>query len=468
VRLNWSKWSSIAKRVLNQDNFSLTETSSSVNNANSEKEENSSNTHSQHLNIAKESLEYLLKDERVPENVRVSLSDDYNQVQHMLDKLKNEHIHISVLGRVSVGKSSILNVLMGGNKFSVSPLHGETKSPEFSGWDEYHSENVFLIDTPGINEVDGLAREKMALEVVSRSDIILFVIDGDITDTEYQALIDITKGVQPVILVLNKSDRYTKKEKQLLLASLKDRLVDIIESEYIVCCSAQKSLKHYIQVDEQGKETEYNKEVEADASELKELLREILSKEGKTLAALNAVLFADKLSQQVTFRLMETQKEAAEKLIQTYCIAKGIAVAANPVPIADLMAAAVIDAGMVIHLSKVYGFPLTKAEAGDLVKTIMSQIILLMGSIWAMNLLSSALKLGSVGFSTLITASAQGAVAYYGTYVVGQAADYYFKHGKSWGEMGPKQAIKRILDSIDRDSIIQHAKEDIMVKMKSS
>jgi len=198
------------------------------------------------------------------------------------------------------------------------------------------------------------------------------------------------------------------------------------------------------------------------------LLREILSKEGKTLAALNAVLFADKLSQQVTFRLMETQKEAAEKLIQTYCIAKGIAVAANPVPIADLMAAAVIDAGMVIHLSKVYGFPLTKAEAGDLVKTIMSQIILLMGSIWAMNLLSSALKLGSVGFSTLITASAQGAVAYYGTYVVGQAADYYFKHGKSWGEMGPKQAIKRILDSIDRDSIIQHAKEDIMVKMKSS
>lgn len=58
-------------------------------------------------------------------------------------------------------------------------------------------------------------------------------------------------------------------------------------------------------------------------------------------------------------------------------------------------------------------------------------------------------------------------VAYYGTFVVGQAADYYFKHGKSWGKMGPDQAIKKIIDSIDGDSIIVHAKEDIMGKIKT-
>jgi GTPase len=458
--LNWSKWSSKAKRILDLGDLLATQTSP--------KEEGAIDGHSQHLSIAKESLEYLLEDKRVPDNVRESLNDDYNQVQHMLDKLKNEHIHISVLGRVSVGKSSLLNVLMGNTKFSVSPLHGETKKPEFSGWDEYHSGNIFLIDTPGINEIDGLAREKMALEVVSRSDIILFVVDGDITDTEYQTLKNITTGVQPVVLVLNKTDRYTKKEKELLLSSLTQRVAGFIQSEHIVSCSAQKSLKHFIQVDEQGNETEFSRETEADVSQLKSLLRDILAREGKTLAALNAVLFAEKLSQQVTSRLMEIQKKTAEKLIHTYCIAKGVAVAVNPVPVADLMAAALIDAGMILHLSKVYGFPLTTAEAGDLVKTIMSQIIILMGSIWAMNLLSSALKLGSVGLSTFVTASAQGAVAYYGTYVVGQAADYYFKHGKSWGKMGPKQAVKKILDSIDRDSVIASAKEDIMVKIKAS
>ncbi len=458
--MNWSKWSSKAKRILNRDKISSIETNTT--------EVNQVDVHDKHLTIAKESIGYLLEDKRVPENVRESLNDDYNQVQHMLDKIKNEHIHISVLGRVGVGKSSLLNVLMGNKKFSVSPLHGETKNPEYSGWDEYYSENIFLIDTPGINEVDGMAREKMALEVVSHSDIILFVVDGDISATEYQALEKITTGVQPVVLVLNKTDRYTEKEKGLLLSSLTQRVSDFIKAEHIVSCSAQKSLKHFIQVDEQGNETEFSKENDADVSQLKSLLRDMLAKEGKTLAALNAVLFAEKLSQQVISRLMEAQKETSRILIHTYCIAKGLAVAVNPIPVADLMAAALIDAGMVLHLSKIYGFPLTKAEAGDLVKTIMSQIIILMGSIWAMNLLSSALKLSSAGLSTIVTASAQGAVAYYGTYIVGQAANYYFKHGKSWGEMGPKQAVKKILDSIDRDSVIQSAKEDIMVKIKGT
>ncbi len=460
MHLSWSKWSSKVKQILNPADKNTDNNSPEQNSPSNERASN------QHLSIAKESLAYLLQDQRVPLNIRESLTDDYNQVQHMLEKLEHEHIHISVLGRVSVGKSSLLNVLMGNNNFVVSPLHGETKNAEYSDWNEYHAGNVFLIDTPGINEVDGKAREALALEVVSRSDIILFVVDGDITETEIIALKKVADGVQPVVLVLNKSDQYTQSELKLLLTKLTERVNQYVKHEYIIACSSQKSVKHYIQVDKEGNEEEFSKEFDADVSQLKELLKNILSHEGKTLAALNAVLFADKLSQQVTLRLIETQKETADKVIQTYCIGKGLAVAVNPIPIADLMAAAAIDATMVLHLARVYGLPLTKSEAGGLIKTIMSQIIILMGSIWAMNLLSSALKLSSGGLSTFLTASAQGAVAYYGSYVVGQAADYYFKHGKSWGELGSKRAVKKILDSIDRESIIQEAKNDILKRIK--
>ena len=84
-----------------------------------------------------------------------------------------------------------------------------------------------------------------------------------------------------------------------------------------------------------------------------------------------------------------------------------------------------------------------------------------------MNFISTSFKVTSFGFSTLLTASAQGAVAYYGTYVVGKAADLYFKQGKSWGKQGPKTAIKKILDDIDRDSIIEQAKSEIFEKVKN-
>jgi len=109
----------------------------------------------QHLQLARESLRDLLEDSRIPGEVRESLGDDYAQVQAMLEKLDQGHIHIAVFGRVSVGKSATLNALIGEERFSTSPLHGETKRAAMSAWQEYQSGGVYLIDTPGVNEVDG-------------------------------------------------------------------------------------------------------------------------------------------------------------------------------------------------------------------------------------------------------------------------------------------------------------------------
>jgi len=419
-----------------------------------------------HLTIAKESLTYLLQDKRVPQAVRESLKDDFQQVEKMLEKIEHEQIHISVLGRVSVGKSSLLNALIGKQQFSTSPLHGETRKADFANWHEYEEGGVYFIDTPGINEVKGEQRAKMAHEVACRSDIILFVVDGDITDTEYQALQQVVSESRPVVLVLNKADRYTQQEQQALLDSLRERVSGLVELENIILATSRSTEKHYILVDEQGNETETVKEFAPDVAQLKSCLWAIVKGEGKTLAAINASLFAGDLSDQVSERILMIRKDIAEKLIRTYCVSKGVAVAINPVPITDLMAAAIIDVTLVVHLSRLYGLPLTKTEAGELIKTIASQMVLLLGTIWGIHFISSVLKLGTGGLSTVLTASAQGAVAYYSTLVVGKAAQNYLRQGKSWGEGGAKEAIRTILNSLDRDSILQQAKGDIMTRLK--
>jgi len=425
----------------------------------------------QNLSIAKDSLSFLLTDNRIPDSVKASLKSDFVQVEKMLEKLEHEYIHIAVLGRVSVGKSSLLNALIDHQQaneiFSVSPLHGETKTAAYHDWHEYKNDHVILIDTPGINEVNGEDREKLALDVVSRADIILFVVDGDLTHTEYQVLQRISSGVQPVILVLNKADRYNANEKQLLLEQLSKHASAFVKPEHIVATASTSSVKTVIYVDEFGNENETEQIKEIEVAELKNLLFKLLSIEGKSLAALNATFFAGKLTEQVAEHLIDKQKVASAKVIKMYCLSKSLAVAVNPVPVVDLFSAALIDVGMVIHLSKVYGLNISRSESAVLIKTIMSQLVLLMGTIWLMYLLSSALKLGSFGFSTLLTATGEGAVAYYGTYIVGKAANLYFRQGKSWGEHGPKQAVKKILDSIDRDSIMQQAKTDILTKMNT-
>ncbi len=419
-----------------------------------------------HLALARASLSELIADPRIADNVRTSLNADYQELAAMIEKLEHGHLHIAAFGRVSTGKSSLLNALLGEQRFAVSALHGETRSQSVAQWQREESQGVFLIDTPGINEIEGEEREKLATEVAGQADLVLFVTDGDMTDSELQGLRDIAAMDRPMLLVLNKADRYGPDERVRLKESLSRHVAGLIAEENIVLCSAAPAPMLFLVPGEDGVEREEHRPQAPDMSELKERLWEILEAEGKTLAAVNAGLFAAQLSDRLGRKILRVRRHLADRLITTYCIAKGVAVAVNPVPVADLLAAAFVDFGMVIHLSRLYGLPLSSSEAGKLVKVIMAQLAALMGTVWAVNFVSSALKVGTAGLSTLVTAGAQGAVAYYSTYVVGRVAEEYLAQGCSWGSGGPKQVVQQILESLDRESIMAQGREQVLARLK--
>ena len=89
-----------------------------------------------------------------------------------------------------------------------------------------------------------------------------------------------------------------------------------------------------------------------------------------------------------------------------------------------------------------------------------------MSAYWGMNLVSSALKTVSAGLSTALTAAAQGALAWYATYLTGKMAQTWFSKGKSWGNSGPRETARSILASLDRDSMIRTARDDILGRLR--
>lgn len=74
---------------------------------------------------------------------------------------------------------------------------------------------------------------------------------------------------------------------------------------------------------------------------------------------------------------------------------------------------------------------------------------------------ASTFKALTAGYGTLLTAIPQGAAAGYGSYIVGQAARYYFEHNASWGPDGAKTVVKRILDETDKQSVLARLKDEI-------
>src|SRR5690606_11666352 len=132
-----------------------------------------------HGDRARDSLSALRDDATIPAAIRQQLAADFAEVETMLGKLDRGDLHIAVFGRVSVGKSALLNALAGRELFEVGVLHGTTQVRQLADWRDAGAGKVVLIDTPGLDELDGDARERLAYEVAGRADLVIFVVEGD-------------------------------------------------------------------------------------------------------------------------------------------------------------------------------------------------------------------------------------------------------------------------------------------------
>ena len=146
------------------------------------------------------------------EKEKLRLTHDLDQLRAMAEKLTHGRIEIVVFGEISTGKSALVNALIGDQVAEVNVRGGWTQQVWHVPWegcgyemDGMVDSSVVLVDTPGLNEVGGDDRAHMALDIAARADLILFVIDSDITDTEHDAIVDLATANKPIIVVLNKN-----------------------------------------------------------------------------------------------------------------------------------------------------------------------------------------------------------------------------------------------------------------------
>ena len=416
------------------------------------------------------------------DRLQKTVKKDLQSLQGALDKLDRRAIRISTFGLVSCGKSSLINALLGEEAVATGPLHGVTTSLSILRWNPFPEEGleVELIDTPGLDEVAGESRANMAREIAQKSDLILFVIAGDITKTEYEALCELRSTQKPLILVFNKVDLYPDQDREKIYGQLQQlnsarsrgSLENIISTQEIVTVAAKPQPIQVRVESADGTVENIWEHPEPQIEQLRQAICQILQQEGKSLLALNALVQGRDAEVSIARKTIELRQEEAQKIINQYARYKAIAVAVNPVIFADLIGGIIADLALIRSLSKLYGLPITTYEAGNLLRRILaSSGGLLLGEVGS-SLFLSVSKSGAIlssGFDStgaitayLGTATAQGAIAGYGTFVIGRVAQVYLEQGCTWGEMGASTLISEILSQIEPHTIMYRLRQELL------
>jgi uncharacterized protein len=437
-----------------------------------------------HLNRARASLRqalswygYLRKSGQLAANPELAalLKPEIETLNATLSKLDTNVIIIAAFGLVSRGKSAVLNSLLGEKILQTGPLNGVTQWPRSVRWKPGDKVLVELIDTPGLDEIQGDARAQMARDVARQADLILFVVSGDITRTEYQGLLELRQAQKPLILVFNKIDLYPDIDRNAIYQNLQQLGAGNLQNkpllpDEIVMISAEPAPME-VRVEYADGTINYEWETPPpQVEELKQTILNILNREGRSLLALNALIQARESEQNIAQKTVDIREKEAEDIIWQFSKYKALAIGLNPIAFLDMIGGLITDLALIRALAKLYGLPMTSYEASKLLKTILfSSGGLLLGEIGSSFILglgksTAAITSGDNPFNiTTFTSSAivQGGIAGYGAYIVGESAKLYLEKGCTWGQLGANTVIQEILSQVDKNTILYRLQQEL-------
>jgi len=385
-----------------------------------------------------------------------ALKDEKNRVSLELER---GDIILVVFGIGSSGKTSLIRALLKRIVGKVSPEMGSTKEKEtFRLRLKGLSRGIQIIDTPGILEAGkgGREREKSALITARKSDLMLVVIEGDLRSEETRTIRSLSKSGKRLLLVLNKIDLRGENEEKRLIEILNSRCCDFIDPKDIICTSASPQ-----SVAMPGqKPYQPNPEINS----LIKRLANILHEEGEELIADNILLQCSNLDKEGKKLLTKQRSQSAKKCIDKYgWLSCGILIL-TPLPVIDMIAAAAVNAQMVIEIANIYGIKITNKRAKTLALSV-GKILATMGLVkGGVSIISSTLNLS---LPTLIVSKViQGVSVSWLTRIAGASFITYFQQDQNWGDGGVQEVVEYHYNLNKRDeyfkSFIRSAYERVI------
>jgi uncharacterized protein len=438
------------------------------------------------VKLAKASLQESLT--RFAKNRESDLSPELRRdleiLENTLAKLAGNTYAVAVFGLVSRGKSAVLNALLGKQALLTGVLNGVTRVPRSVTWKPLPTADwqIEAIDTPGLDEIDGETRAKMAREVANQADLILFIVAGEITALEYSYLCDLRQAQKPILLVFNKSDLYPEMDREQIYQQLQslaagenteksEMLQRLLSANEVVTIAADPAPEK-VRIDRPDGSSEYIWEDPAPRIEaLRDKLIELFSREGESLLAINALVQAREAEENLTESVLDRLQGDATRQIWNIARWKALAIALNPIPFFDLIVGIWLDGWVVQKLTELYDLPTSNYA----LKSLASSFIFSGTSILVAEVISRLVfgqgagdNLWTIDWQNFhfldFSASAllQAIAAILGIYRVGNATRTYIAGSANWGKMGANTIARQLLEREDGSSLISRLRNELL------
>ncbi len=357
--------------------------------------------------------------------------------------------NVTLFGAGSSGKTSIARALLKNLIGKISPTIGTTKDiTSYKIRIPILKRNINIIDTPGLFEVskEGQEREDSTIMEASKSDLILFVIDQDINKYELYLIKELSNLKKKIIIVLNKCDLRSEKQNNII----KENIISITSTKHIELSVIKTIASPKVFSRNLGDTLKIN----PDVSDLFREIIETLDSSGEELLADNILFRCNKLGLISKNIISEQRNLSANKVINKYTLITGGVILVNPVPVVDFIATTSVNVQMILEISKIYDFKITKKEAVELSKLLLTTLAKLGILKGGLSLITNAL---ASNFTTIIISkSLQSITSCWLLKIIGLSIKKYFNNGKNWGDGGIQEVIEDIYKLNKREDILNN------------
>lgn len=280
----------------------------------------------------------------VPETEILPLREKINQLPAEFER---QNLQIAITGARKVGKTSLKQQLEAQNL----------------------GDNLTFVETlPLLTELE--ADEQKAKDLALASDMVIFLVNGDLMESEWQIIRELTAAHQRILLLLNKQDQYTPEERAIVMQQLQQRVKSLIPSYEIISVAAAPKEIIVRQHLSDGTIQEWTEKPDAELKELTERIQYICQKEQEQLLWGSAWRKTMTVKQEGKAIYNQVRREKALPVVEQYQWIAAATAFANPVPSLDLLATAAINAQMLVDLGSVYQQKFSLSQAQTAASTI--------------------------------------------------------------------------------------------------